>query len=298
METDPDNVAVATPDNSAGFVNPDGSFADKWTEKLGDDFKNDAPTLSRFKNVKDLSKSYTEARRKLGHDPETLVQIPRDDSPDEVKQAFWRAKGLPESPDKYEYKISDALKTKLGDVQPERMAIVQKFAHEKLHLNNKEFVELLDFYHNTVASDIDKGNEGFAEQEKSFKDKNVAELKKTFKDGLEQRTQRAVSVLTKYGDVPMKNEDGSETTLMERLFAENPKLKNSASMTMFLDNIAESMSEDSIKGFDKVSIPTSGQIETKISELRQHPGFMKEDHPDHNRILAEIESLYKKKHGA
>ena len=55
-ETDgtPPAAAPETPP-AASFVNADGTFSENWHTALGDDFKDDAPTLSRYKSVQDLS---------------------------------------------------------------------------------------------------------------------------------------------------------------------------------------------------------------------------------------------------
>jgi len=307
METDPANPPSGNPPAAqstqppapASIVNPDGTFAENWTNNLGDELKSEVPTLSRFKNVKDLSKSYIDARKKLGRNPEDLIVIPKDDSSDEVKAAFYKARGWPDSPDKYEYELSKEMKERLGsDVDPKLMTDVRKFAHEKLHLNQSEFKEMLDYYHNFMAGQADKGNGELDEFVEQRRLDGVVILKKEFGVGLNERTLRAEGLMDKYGSKVIKDADGTEKTLIQKLEEEIPAIKTSPYMRMIFDAVAETLSEDTLKGVGRITTPTTTDIDSKIAELRQHPAYMDNKHPDFQRIQDQITALYKQKHPA
>jgi hypothetical protein len=71
-----------------------------WGDQLSDEIKNDpacVKSLSKFKKVSDLAKSYTELEAKLG----SAVTIPGDSASDEEKAAFMRKLGMPETADGY-----------------------------------------------------------------------------------------------------------------------------------------------------------------------------------------------------
>jgi hypothetical protein len=57
-------------------------------------------TLSRFKGKGDLAKSYLELRGKVGENP---ITVPGENATDEEREAFYKAIGRPDSPDKYEF---------------------------------------------------------------------------------------------------------------------------------------------------------------------------------------------------
>jgi hypothetical protein len=67
---------------------------------------------------------------------------------------------------------------------------------------------------------------------------------------------------------------------------------------MFLDRIAGDMSEDRIRGLTQPSEPTMGEVQNKIAELRQHPAYLDESHPEHRKIVNQMSDLYKKKRPA
>jgi len=72
-------------------------------------------------------------------------------------------------------------------------------------------------------------------------------------------------------------------------------LENNPAMAQFLDNIAEDMSEDRIKGLTVSTVPTPADIKSKIAALQAHPAFTDESHPQHKQVVAEMSELYKKK---
>lgn len=74
-----------TPSFRESVFQPDGSFVQDWHAKLGDEFKDAAPTLSRFKSFPDLTKSFLHGQKQLS----TRVQPPTETStPEQVKA--WR----------------------------------------------------------------------------------------------------------------------------------------------------------------------------------------------------------------
>lgn len=75
----------AAPAFRESVFQPDGSFTQDWHAKLGDEFKDAAPQLSRFKSFADLTKSLIHSQKQLS----TRVQPPSETStPEQVKA--WR----------------------------------------------------------------------------------------------------------------------------------------------------------------------------------------------------------------
>ena len=90
-------ATTGTPD--APWINPDGAFAEKWTEKLPSDLEG-RESLARFKSVADLAKSYRNLETMVGK--KTLV--PTDKSTPEEVSAFRKAMGVPETLAEYDIK--------------------------------------------------------------------------------------------------------------------------------------------------------------------------------------------------
>lgn len=76
---------AAAPAFRESVFQPDGSFTQDWHAKLGDEFKDAAPMLSRFKSFNDLTKTLVHQQRQLS----TRVQPPTETSTLEQVKA-WR----------------------------------------------------------------------------------------------------------------------------------------------------------------------------------------------------------------
>ena len=231
-------------------VNADGSFTENWHAKYGE--KNKA-TLSRFKTLDDFVNSDVSLRSKYGKNPDSMVEIPSETSSDDVKAAWSKAHNVPEA---YEYELSDEMAVKLGPLQDDKMTALREFGKSK-NWSQQDFKDVLDFYHNSVAGDIDAFGEQTTKQQAEAAEAGKAELRKT--DGwrtdaeYNAKVQRCQSIVDKYG--------GREAI-------SEANLQNSPAMLKFLDNFAESMSEDTLKGFVASSATNAANIDSQISDVR------------------------------
>ena len=89
---------------STGWVNPDGTFGDKWLDALPDDAKDYKDTLSKYKSVPDMAKALANANQLIGK----KLGVPNEKSSPEELAAFRRAMGVPDSLEEYKF-APDAL---------------------------------------------------------------------------------------------------------------------------------------------------------------------------------------------
>jgi hypothetical protein len=89
---------------STGWVNPDGTFGDKWLDALPDDAKDYKDTLSKYKSVPDMAKALANANQLIGK----KLGVPNEKSSPEEVAAFRRAMGVPDSLEEYKF-APDAL---------------------------------------------------------------------------------------------------------------------------------------------------------------------------------------------
>jgi hypothetical protein len=84
----------------------DGAFNEGWAERLPEDLRAEAPTLTRFPDFTELARSYTQLRKRLS---EKVPAPPgKDAGPGEV--AAWRKlAGIPENADGYEFRTPEKL---------------------------------------------------------------------------------------------------------------------------------------------------------------------------------------------
>jgi hypothetical protein len=282
------------------FVGSDGTFNDGWTN--GDAFKENAASLSVFKNVTDLANSYVATKKKFGKNPDSMVEIPSETSGDDVRVAWGKANGVPDTVEGYAYDYSDDFATKLGPISDERMAALKDFAHKELGLSPTKFQKMLDFYHANVSSDLDLGNAQMKEMTDQRFDEGTAILKDQWLDGTDARTAAALAHLQKYGEIEVKGKNGDTINPLEKLFEEAPQLKQSPWLTMIMDSMAQKMGEAGrIGGGGDGALSLDG-INSQIADVRAKQNTIKEKNPvnykgnpEFKRLENSLKTLYQKK---
>ena len=261
----------------AGFVGSDGTFNEGWTS--GEAFKDNAETLSRFKNVTDLANSFVATKKKFGKNPDSLVEIPSDTSSDEVKAAWSKANDVPETVDEYEYNYSDDFAAKLGPLDDTKMAAIKEFAHKELGLSPAKYQKLLDFYHTNAASGIDTSEATLAEITTQRFEDGTAVLEGQWLEGRDKRTAAALAHLQKYGEIEIKGTDGKMINPLEKLFEEAPQLKQSPWLTIIMDNMAQKMGEAGrVGGKDTGALSVDG-INSQITDIRAKQKVIRDANP-------------------
>ncbi len=260
----------------AGFVGSDGVFTENWAQ--GESFKENEATLSRYKNVTDLANGLVATKKKFGKNPDTLVEIPSETSSDEVRTAWSKAHGRPDTQDLYEYSLSDEHAVKLEPLNDIKMAAFREFAHKK-NWSQEDFKDALDFYHTNMVGDIDAFNTSFGEQQTAAKEKGMTILKGMWLDGTDDRTAGALEHLQKYGEIEVKGQDGEMINPLEKLFEEAPQLKQSPWLTMIMDNMKQKMGEAGRKGGGDTGPLSLDSINSQITELRTQQDTIRKDNP-------------------
>lgn len=285
----------------ADFVSGDGTFNEGWTD--GEAFKADADTLGRYKTVGELAKGHMELRKKFSKNPDTMVEIPSDTSGDDVRAAWAKANGVPETADGYEYDYSDDFATKLGPVGDERMAAAKEFSHKELGLSPAKFQKLLDFYHTNIVADTDAFSAELKESTDQRFEAGMAVLEAQWLEGTEERTAAALAHLQKYGEIEVKDKDGKMVNPLEMLFAENPTLKQSPWLTMIMDNMASKMGEAGRKGGGGDGPLSLDSINSQIDSINDRQAAIKTESPvnfknnqEFKRNDEKLKVLYQKKY--
>ena len=261
---------------SVSAVNPDGSFTEDFYGSHGEDNRE---YLSRYKAPSDLAKANVELRKKFSKNPDSMVEIPGDSSTDEVKVAWSKANGVPESVDGYEYNYSDDFAAKLGPLDDTKMAAIKEFAHKDLGLSPAKYQKLLDFYHTEAASGIDTSEASLAEITSQRFEAGTAVLEGQWLDGKDERTAAALAHLQKYGEIEIKGKDGEMINPLEKLFEEAPQLKQSPWLTMIMDNMAQKMGEAGrVGGKDTGALSIDG-INSQITDIRAKQKVIRDANP-------------------
>jgi hypothetical protein len=98
--TQPPAADAGTPTQpAAGFVNPDGTFSDKWLDALPEDAKEYKDTLAKYKSVPDMAKALANANQLIGK----KLGVPNEKSTPEEVAAYRKALGIPDTLDDYKF---------------------------------------------------------------------------------------------------------------------------------------------------------------------------------------------------
>lgn len=122
-----DTVVASGKEAPAKEVAPAGGDAD-WRAAIAGEDKKIAKQLERFDSLSTFGKSYFEANAKLTSGK--LVQIPGEDATDEDRAAWNKARGIPETPDKYEIKVKPPEGMELTDHDKSRLGAITAALHK------------------------------------------------------------------------------------------------------------------------------------------------------------------------
>lgn len=284
--------------DAVSVVNADGSFTENWHGSYGEDNK---AFLSRYKTFPDFVNGAIATKKKFSKNPDTLVEIPSEVSGDDVKAAWAKAHGRPETQDLYEYTLSDDHATKLGPLDNDKMAAFREFGHKK-NWSQQDFKDALDFYHTSIASDIDAAGVSMEESTKQRFDAGISILEKHFLEGTEDRVAAALEHLQKYGEIEVKGADGEMVNPLEKFFEENPAAKQSPWLTIIMDNMAQKMGEAGRKGGGGDGPLSLDGINSQITTIRDQQAVIREanpvnfkSNPQFKELEGRLKQLYQKK---
>lgn len=185
--------------------------SNSWLSSIPEDLKAD-PSLSTFKDVGSLAKSYVEARRMLGssiripHAESSedvvkdfyskitqvpgVVKLPSSDSPEEM-QAFYKQLGRPDKPEEYQVEIPETY-----PVDADTYSQFTHLAHN-LGLTNKQMQELIKYETERYSQGEEYARENLAQS----KENCIAHLKQRWGEDFDNRLSGAKAAMKHYEQV-------------------------------------------------------------------------------------------------
>jgi hypothetical protein len=227
------------------------------------------PSITKFKDVKELAKSYVELQKLVGTDK---IKVPNDKSTPEEWNAFWDKAGRPK--DVKEYEVPQLDIPEAVRMRQESLEAFKAKAHE-LGLNKKQFAQLYALYNETSLA-------GYNQQlEAAGKVKTEAEtaLRKEWGAAYEAKVDRAQQFINKFFK-------GKEI---------HPAFSVLSSDKGFISAMAaaaESMSEDSLSGLTRTTM-TPQEATSEINAMMgdpKHP-LHNDIHPEHNAAVDKLLEL-------
>lgn len=244
-------------------ISADGSFTETFADSPIAPEVKDLVGKKGFKNVADIAKAYINLESQYGRltGGKDYVFIPKDDKPESWSQV-WDKLGRPSKAEEYEFETDDK---ELGAVVND----FKKFAHS-LGLTKKQFNDIVKF-------EIDRANM----QNEAFKQAQLEELtarekmvREKFKNDFDKKMTAAQKVAEKFG---------------KKEYFEKHGLDKDAEMLEFLNNIYDSMTEDTLiseKG-RRTSSP-----EEEIKNIMASEAFRIATHPEHEAVYRRFLELH------
>lgn len=244
------------------------SIPENWKDALPEDLKSD-PSLSSIMDIQSLAKSYVHGQKMIGKDK---IIIPDKFATDEDWQKVYQKLGLPESPDKYEFKYNEGM--------DEEFVKGFKEIAVKNGILPRQADKLFEFY-NAHVDKVISTNEA---ESKRFYEESVNNLKKEWGQGYERKLQAASGLFNQIADEESK-----------KIFNESGIGNNPVVIKMFA-KLAEQMGEDKFVNANNLgSIGlTPSEAQQKINEIygnKDHPYYNK-SHPSHKDALNEMTKLF------
>lgn len=260
------------------LVNADGTFVKDWTTKLKDETLHNDPTLIRFKGIEELSSGHVNVRRQV---PMDKMPRPTEHFTDTDWEDFHKAGGKPETAGDYnitrDEKIPEEAMTK------QMIEGYQELFH-KIGLSKKQSDAISAYNSEQMISQLTT----MAQQ--SEMDFN------TLKDGLTKKWGLAFEQNTHLGNIAIdkgaiKGADGKvDLDAKERLI---DKINKDPDLIEFASNLGSLFAEHKI--VEDPSIPSIGDMDSKIREAQAHPAYMDSRHIEHDRQVQLVSHLIKEK---
>jgi len=253
---------TATP----SFVSIDGTLAKDWTSSLDSDLREDK-TLGLFTNVKDMAKSYVNARKMIGKDK---IAIPNDKSTPAEWDAYYEAGGRPKTVADYKLDYpKDMPVPEVADLKNAWMAV----AHQN-GLSQKQAASAYDFYNKIVKEAVTQNAQT---EELAMKEAD---------DQLKDKWGKAYEQKLHFGNVAIEHGVNGDEELKSRL---TEKYGNDPDFIMFASNLGDKFAEHRTIS---QNIPTPGDIQTRINDLMQQPAYMNRDNPGHKAAVELVQKLF------
>lgn len=141
MTTEPNTTATTT----TAAATTTATAAPDWRAALPEDMRADE-SLSKFKGIGDLAKSYKEAQSLIGR---KRLELPRDDWKPEQHDEFWKTLGRPDAPDAY----APTAKSDNFEMDETQLGEAKKVFHQA-GLTTKQGQAILDYYVNSVGGQV------------------------------------------------------------------------------------------------------------------------------------------------
>lgn len=258
----------ATTTQDAAVLGEGLNFAADWFKALPEGTVTDADhaMLERFKDVPSLAKGFVETKRMMGADK---VSIPSEHDTDEERRDRFKKLGWPDSPDAYKLAIPENAREVISE------DLLKSFV-QSAHENYLMPAQASNLWGKLVDLAVSGGQRSQSET-KAKQATEMAELRKVWGNEWRQQVELARRVALTFAP----DEEAQERWMSA--------LESDASVVRFLNAVGRVMSEDRLKGMGPEG--EGGDLQQRIKQLQEHPGYGDREHPEHKKIIEEMNKL-------
>lgn len=255
------------------YADHEGNLRKDWY--VDEELKGSEETLKRFKNIKNLAKSYEQVRKMVGTD---VVKRPNDKSTEDEWNAYYDAGGRPKVALDYNFTKPDELPP---EHYSEKVALEAMELFHKLGYNPKQAKGAFDFHNNLVIEAV-KAQEASRKLEvQTAKDELVNELGAAYASR-EHLGNVAIEIGCK-GATPTAEDDAELKAILLEDFGANPWFAR------FMMNIGKHFAEHSSEIISQV--PTPGDIQSQINEIMKKPEYTSTDKKVRQPLIDQVMTL-------
>lgn len=265
-----------TPAAPVALADADGNLREGWLESVDEDLREES-YLKEAKTVQGLAKGTVHARRMVGKDK---MVIPTAESGDEVWDAYHKIGGRPDTAEDYGFKRpddfpeehwDDEFMTKAQEILF-RGGASQKLANELLVLNIESVQAALKAQQQQEEFELGKIN-----------------------DALDTEWGLARDQKMHLGNIAVvegaKGKDGIVNEEYKARLVE--KINKDPDLIRFASNLGSKFSEHGV--ITDTSIPTPGDLDSKIKEEMAKDSYTNIKHPNHDNQVQLVQRLFQDK---
>lgn len=263
------DTGTATP---PAIIDAEGNFGEGWRNVLDEDIRNDQ-SITTFRDLKSLAKSYVHARKMIGSDQ---VKVPGENATDEEWGEIHRKLGRPESADGYKLEVPQEL---AGQFDEEMIKQGRELFHA-IGLNQKQVDKLWEFEQQRYVSALQSQQQ----QQEASAEEAEKQLKKDWGDDYNGNIH--------LGNVAINQGAGGNEELKARIIE---KFGSDPDFVRFAFRLGSMFSEHRIITGDTKSSEAIGDVERKINEILKDETYLKGTTMQRRPLVERLTQLYKQK---
>ena len=242
-------VSQTAPAEVTSVIGNDGTFSDGWVNALDEDIRGEK-CIQTHKNLNSAMRSLVNATKMIGTEK---IPIPKEGSPQEVWDAYYKAGGRPDTPDDYKLEYPKDMPVEQDKAMLDNFKAI-------LHKNGgsaKLALELYNWYNSYVKDQIINSQQVQQEQQKQL----IDGLTKEWGNAFEQKKH--------LGNITIEQGVGGDEQFRERI---TQKFGNDVDFIKFVSNLGSKFTESSSIPTSTL-IPTPNDIQIQIDEEMGHPAY-------------------------